>query len=144
MVKHSIAFWSVVSLDLARSVKANSYKSYIFLPAATQTWFGGRRVGVSSSAVTALSQVQCTYMRISPPPNLHTQFDCCGWESYTDWISTKFFTDSNTYPSSCDCATSEENCINVVDPQLQNIWNQVNDLKYELLFQFRYMQCYLL
>lgn len=30
-------------------------------------------------------------------------FECCGWNNYTDWLDTSFFNDSSMFPMSCEC-----------------------------------------
>ena len=38
--------------------------------------------------------------------HLFLQFNCCGFNTFDDWLDTEFFNESQVYPGSCNCSAN--------------------------------------
>lgn len=53
------------------------------------------------------------------------QFDCCGYDSYEDWLGTDYLNSTQLFPDSCNCTnTSAVECTTVTEVPQQMIYNQ--------------------
>lgn len=39
---------------------------------------------------------------------IHVQFDCCGFESFDEWLETDYFNLTMRFPDSCNCTNSTD------------------------------------
>lgn len=50
-------------------------------------------------------------------------FDCCGFNTFDDWLDTEFFNESQVYPGSCNCSANTSTAECIAAPEVdQFIW----------------------
>ena len=66
-----------------------------------------------------------------------SQFECCGWDNYADWLNTTYFRNNTRFPDSCNCGDDDDDdegsgsgdddeCISVPGVVNQTIYDTVS------------------
>jgi hypothetical protein len=77
---------------------------------ATRFVFGVQEDKVDENAINAIQQFgnESAEDATAVINRVQENFECCGWNNFTDWLNTSFFEDKGMFPESCECDENDD------------------------------------